>query len=312
MPALSTRRLFEVLVAVLALVEERRSIPLADAAAAVGIDVEDLRPLLDEVLYLEYHDTLGVTVDVSGAFLLDEGVLSLTDEHWLRNLAAEPPSAQVALQLLVACTVARSMRVGPQRALDTAMTKLERLVAAAVVVPVERLPLLEVCERAHAQRQTLQIRYIKDGATDATDREIEPWGVFSNWGNWYVHGADRGNDAGKWFRVDRMVTAVLGEHHFEIPEGETEIPEIFDLDEYARVVRVRIDPAALDGLPTPNRLGPQTETADGRVEVDITVYGDRRLENLLVGLPAGTEVLEPAEYASLRRETAAALLARYR
>jgi len=46
------------------------------------------------------------------------------------------------------------------------------------------------------------------------------------------------------------------------------------------------------------------------VELDVTVTGDRRLDHLLVCLPADTEIIEPAEYRARRRRYAARLLER--
>ena len=252
MPPISKRQQFQTLMAVLAIVEERRSVSIVDASAEVGVPVEQLRPLLDHVLFLEFRDNNHELISKSAAFLLDEqGELVMTDEHWLRNLAAVPPSPSVALRLLVACTVMRSLSSTPQRFLDAAVAKLERLVAADVVVPVDRPPLLDICEQARTLGRTLRIRYLKDAVSDVSDREIEPWSVYSNWGKWYAYGPDFGDDIAKSFRVDRILTAEIGDHEFDAPDVDTEFPELFDLEEYARTVRVRIDPAALDGLPNP-------------------------------------------------------------
>lgn len=314
MAPVSKRAQFETLVAVLALVDERAPVSIDEAAAAVGMTPDALRPLLDQVLFLEFRDADDVLVSETDAFLLDEhGVLHLTEDHWLRDLAAVPPSAPTALRLLVAATVVRALVDGPSRALDTAMAKLERLVAADIVVPVDRPPQLDVCQRARREHRTLRTRYVKDAAADATDREIEPWTVFSNWGKWYVHGPDVGGDVAKWFRVDRMVTAEVGARTFTPPDDDVEIPDWFVLDEQARTVRVRIDPTALDWLPAPNEITVLgvAPAGDGRVDADVTVYGDRRLEHLLVVLPPSADVLAPAEHRDLRRAHAAALLERY-
>ncbi len=312
MPPISKRQQFQALMAVLAIVEERRSVSIVDASAEVGVAVDQLRPLLNHVLYLEFRDNNDELISKTAAFLLDEhDELVMTDQHWLRNLAAIPPSPSVALRLLVACTVMRSLDDTAQRPLDTAIAKLERLVAADVVVPVDRPPMLDICEHARSLRRTLRIRYLKDALSEVTDREIAPWSVYSNWGKWYAYGPDFGDDIAKSFRVDRILTAELGEHEFDAPDIVTEFPELFNLEEYARTVRVRIDPGALDGLPNPLRLGPRIDIGDGRVEVDLTVFSDQRLENLLLMLPVGTDILDAPEYANSRRAAAAELLELY-
>jgi hypothetical protein len=66
----------------------------------------------------------------------------------------------------------------------------------------------------------------------------------------------------------------------------------------------------IESLPAPHRLGPSTEHGGGRVELDVSVAGDRRLDHLLVCLPVDTEIVEPAEYAERRRRHATHLLER--
>jgi hypothetical protein len=107
-----------------------------------------------------------------------------------------------------------------------------------------------------------------------------------------------------------MLDATLGDVEFDPPASD-DIPDWFDLSEHARTVQVRMAADALESLPAPHQLGDATECGGGTVELDITVNGDRRLEHLLVCLPAAAEVLAPAEYIALRRAHAARLLAAY-
>jgi predicted DNA-binding transcriptional regulator YafY len=90
-----------------------------------------------------------------------------------------------------------------------------------------------------------------------------------------------------------------------------EIPEWFDLSANARTVRVRMRADALESLPAPHQLGDAADCGDDRVELDVTVNGDRRFEHLLVCLPADAEVLAPPEAAERRRAHAHRLLQSY-
>jgi hypothetical protein len=109
---------------------------------------------------------------------------------------------------------------------------------------------------------------------------------------------------------DRVISARLGDIEFDPPDHD-EIPEWFDLSEHARTVRVRMRADALESLPAPHQLGDPVEHDDGTVELDITVHGDRRLEHLLVSLPADAAVLAPPDAAERRRAHAARLLVAY-
>ena len=107
-----------------------------------------------------------------------------------------------------------------------------------------------------------------------------------------------------------MLEARVGTRAFDPPD-EVVVPEWFDLSEHDRTVRVRMRADALESLPAPHRLGPLTDLGDGRVELDVTVLGDRRVEQLLLCLEPDDEVVAPKEYAELQRAHAARLLALY-
>ena len=63
-------------------------------------------------------------------------------------------------------------------------------------------------------------------------------------------------------------------------------------------------------MPRPVTIGPVTELADGRVEADVTISGDRRLDWMLVSLEPSTEVVSPPEAVARRRDQARVLLQR--
>ena len=134
--------------------------------------------------------------------------------------------------------------------------------------------------------------------------------MYAKSGHWYVRALAVDRDEPHHCRVDRILDATIGDVEYD-PPADDEIPEWFDLSEHARAVRVRMRADALESLPSPHQLGDQTDVGDGVVELDITVHGDRRLEHMLVSLPADAEVVSPHEFAELRREHAARLLAAY-
>lgn len=311
MGAWSKARQFELVAAVLAMVDERGDVGIDEAAAELGVDGPALRALVAPVVLLEYRAAKsGEIIGELSSFLLTENErIQRLEEHWLRDLASVPPDPDDALRLLLCATHFRALAPGRNPDLDRAIEKLQRVLAADVVVPVDRPPCLAVAEEAFHTRRTLRFRYVKDGHTDATEREVEPHLVFCRWGHWYVMGRAAGEDAVKEFRVDRMLDAALGGAAPEPPE-EVAIPEWFDLEAHARTVRVRVAAADLEGLPQPHRLGGLRELADGRVEVDVSVNGQRRLEHLLVALGPEAEIVDPDD-AAVRRAHAAAILAVY-
>ena len=80
---------------------------------------------------------------------------------------------------------------------------------------------------------------------EESDREVEPWGVVSWRGRWYLVGHDRDRDAPRCFRLSRVLGAVrpVG------PDGAVKVPTGIDLvgyvvatepPEFHRFARVRV------------------------------------------------------------------------
>lgn len=309
--ALSKQRQFEALRTVLGMVEEQRALPLAECATAVGMTTPALHEALRAVLLVDFYDADGHLVTESSAFLLtDEGVLSMTESHWLRDLAATPPTAESALRLLISGVTMQAITTAATPDLDNAVRKLRGIVAAELHIDVAVPPALSTVRDAIRRHRSLLVRYLSQDRDESTERELLPFRVWSKWGHWYLTARDATETTPKQFRVDRMLEARVGSRDFDPPD-DVEVPEWFDLSEHDRTVRVRMRAAALESLPAPHRLGPTTDLGDGRVELDITVLGDRRIEQLLLCLEPDDEVVTPPEYAELRRTHAARLLAQY-
>jgi proteasome accessory factor B len=70
--------------------------------------------------------------------------------------------------------------------------------------------------------RAVRFDYIKSGAGSAQTRTLEPWGVLSWRGRWYVAGFDRDRDEPRTFRLSRIigrVDALGAPGAFERPEG---------------------------------------------------------------------------------------------
>jgi len=320
MAALTHAQRFAVLREVLAIAEERGSVPLADAAAEVGLTTEQLRAVLEPVLFLEFRDEEGELVSLSGAFLLDEhDRLSVDSGHWLRDLTVTPPDRDTALRLLVAATHVRALVPTPVPDLDRAAGKLQRHLQVILRMPVAPPPLLDVVQSAHARGRSIVVRYLSDGQDEARTRELLVWRVFAQWGRWYVRARDVTESEAKFFRIDRMLEATVGDTAFDPPDDAEGIPEWFDLSANLRTLRIRVAARALERLPSPHRIEPVAEpgvTEPGTVEadvveVDVIVSGDRHRDHVLLSLPPEAEVLAPPEAVEHRRALAARMLAAY-
>ena len=106
----SKEETFRIISTALAIVEESGPAALAEVARRVDVTRDALHDMLEPVLYHEFRTPDGDLVSRAGAFLLDESdSLAVTEDNWLRSLAATQPDFDTALRLFVAGSVYRSL-----------------------------------------------------------------------------------------------------------------------------------------------------------------------------------------------------------
>ena len=79
-------------------------------------------------------------------------------------------------------------------------------------------------------RRPVTFSYLASGRSDASKRELEPWGVVNRRGRWYVAGHDRVRDAPRVFRMRR----ITGPVRFAGPAGSVKVPEGADVSELVK------------------------------------------------------------------------------
>ena len=83
-------------------------------------------------------------------------------------------------------------------------------------------PAFESMWQATVHRTPVQFDYSRAGQRNATTRHVEPWGVVTAQGRWYVAGLDTDRGEPRLFRLSRIVSEVMttGEPgSFTVPEG---------------------------------------------------------------------------------------------
>jgi predicted DNA-binding transcriptional regulator YafY len=327
MAALPAARRYEIIADTLARAEEQSGVDLAAVAADHGLDLAQLKQVLDPVLYLQFRDASGDMIDASRAYLVTEDDwLQVTEEHWLGAARSSAPTPDHALRLMIAAMIAKAALASatPRReALDAALAKLVAIVDAPIVIATDRPEFTAVCERALASARTVEFDYFGELSAQRRHYEIEPGYVGSNWGHWYLIGHPFGTGDVRTFRIDRMISARVSDRGC-VPDRALVLPDGFDLAEYRRTFRARLPRRALDRIPTPAEVvfgdedpGDGAGSGDDLVLVDITVIGDHRLTDLLVMLGAEAHLLDdptpdPPTTTQRRRDQAARILALYR
>ncbi|MGA8113430.1 MAG: WYL domain-containing protein [Actinocatenispora sp.] len=160
------------------------------------------------------------------------------------------------------------------------------------VVTVE--PAFEPLTRAVRARQVVAFDYRPPEADASTQRRVQPWGVVSWRGRWYVVGHDLDRDAARCFRLSRFagpVRTVGGPDAYRPPDDVDLIGYVAHSTgpvEATRTATVRLRPGCGAGL---RRMAAEVDGDLVRLR-----YSDPEvLASRLVGYGAGAVVLEPAE-----------------
>lgn len=140
--------------------------------------------------------------------------------------------------------------------------------------------------------QPVTFEYLKSGESRPARRTIEPWGVLSWRGRWYVAGFDRERDAPRSFRLSRITSSVK----LTGRPGEVERPEKVDLlelvagrdPEATRSARIRVHGRGAGAL---RRLA--LSEADGVLTVGFTET--QWLARRVAAAGASALVLEPPD-----------------
>ncbi|MFT4188588.1 MAG: WYL domain-containing protein [Aeromicrobium sp.] len=192
---------------------------------------------------------------------------------------------------------------------------LMKLKAAGVEIDTSALPLahpriaasepaFDAMLAAVQERQPVRFRYGRVG-DEPVERHLEPWGVLSWQGRWYVGGHDRDRDAPRIFRLSRVRGEVLPDGQpgdYEPPEQ----PSVRDLaDSFIStepvgeaVLRVRRDRA----LPLRRRATSVTPVDDQTDEVRVGYRSSWELASLSAAFAEHVVVVGPDDVRALTVE----------
>lgn len=166
-------------------------------------------------------------------------------------------------------------------------------------VPIAALPLADALVplfEASRRRAVVRFRY------RGRERELEPWGLTSKFGNWYVVGFDHGADDMRVYRADR----IEGDVEAGTPRAFV-VPTDFRADQYLEdqpwqygggrplAVRVQVDAGHAAALAARAEPGAVEPLADGSAIVTLQVVNLDALCSYVVGYLEHAEVLDPPE-----------------
>jgi predicted DNA-binding transcriptional regulator YafY len=201
----------------------------------------------------------------------------------------------------LAARVWEQASLGP--AAQRAVQKLEALGSGAVVdgpVGIETRiataePSFPVLLEAVRTRRAVRFDYRKPGADAPESREVQPWGVASRRGHWYLVGHDVARDAARVFRLSRVVgtaTAVGEAGTYAVPEGIDVVGMIAESAPRPGSLTATIRVAAGRAHGLRRRALSSTPDSSGDV-LEVPYSDDEALAADVVGLGSAAVVLAP-------------------
>ncbi len=187
--------------------------------------------------------------------------------------------------------------------------------AAAIKVRLDNSPErhLQVLQRGLSEHKQVEIEYLSSSRTEATTRNIEPWGLVATLGRWYVVGLDHLSGEERMFRVDRIKTSRL-------TDAPAEPPAEFDAERYKgafigredqTVVTIEISPQAARWFEDYYPVRAARDLPDGWREVELLSSGDRWGATLALRLGDQVRNVQPASVLEAARGFAEAIARRY-
>lgn len=238
----------------------------------------------------------------------DEVVVELAD-YFANPIRLTPPEA---LSLLASGMALVSTGQAPP-ALESAVIKLQGVILGedqeALVVDLREPPLVTELREAAAAGNVVRILHTALASGHTTEREIEPWVVFTTLGNWYVRGHCRLAGAERVFRIDRIQEVTATGARFT-PPATTSEPEI-GYTPGAEDVRalIRLSPEArwvADYFPVEQ----VNDSADG-LTVRFSASDPSVIARLLLRLGEAAELLEGSLVAETLADLRSRVLERY-
>ncbi|MHB1960762.1 MAG: helix-turn-helix transcriptional regulator [Acidimicrobiales bacterium] len=287
--------------------------PLAEVADRFGLSQ-------DEVVHeLERAACCGIP-PYSPDALLEIVVTDTTVEAFLPEAMARPRRLTPGEGFALAAAARTILAVpGADRdgALARALAKLEVALGdrQALVVDLDEPSRLPEVRRAVERGTPVEIEYHSASTDETSTRVVEPLGLVSLDGHWYLDAHCRRAGGLRRFRVDRIrgwrELAATGERPAGRP-AEPYVPssEAFVPGPGATMASLRLEPAAawvLESVPV-QAVEP---LGGGRHDVTVAVGGRAWLERLLLALGPDARVLGPPELTDVGAAAARRVLARY-
>lgn len=171
---------------------------------------------------------------------------------------------------------------------------------------------LRALRRATTERSRVRLDYFTYGRDARTEREVDPYRVFSDNSAWYLYGHCHLAGEARLFRLDRIFHLDVLAINFDRPPAADEVPDVFGAGPELPRITLDLSPAArwvVDQYPVEDT----EELTDGHVRARLAISSRRWLEKLLLRLGPDAEMVGSTdpELVGLGTRAAQRVLARY-
>ncbi len=199
----------------------------------------------------------------------------------------------------------------PDGPLARALAKLEAaLGAVGLEIELNRPPNTDGIARAVDDRAQLRITYWAANRDEVSERVINPLGVFSDRGYWYVVADDERSGAERTFRIDRVTAVDRTGRTFVSRPVVTQTTTGWFTGSDLPQAHLTVEPSA-SWIAERYPMSAVTERPDGRLELLLDVTSEPWLARLLLRVGTAVVAVEPPRWQSLAATTADQILARY-
>jgi proteasome accessory factor C len=173
---------------------------------------------------------------------------------------------------------------------------------------------LQVLRDAMSRTRKARIEYFSHHRGAMSKRDIEPWGIVENGGDWYVIAWDSVRRTGVPFRVDRIRSAEILEEEYEVPEAfdaaRWRSPEMFRPRGDEAAVRIRFGPEVARWIREQSDPRELQEQSDGGVVRRLRSSSIEFVVQQVLRHAPHAEVLDPPEARAAAEEACTAMLDR--
>ena len=167
-------------------------------------------------------------------------------------------------------------------------------------------------QAASADRRRVRIEYYAHGRDEHTTRDVDPYRVYADHGQWYVVAFDHLRDEERLFRVDRVLSVEQLDEQFDPPDDVRTLG-LFEARADDPRVLLELEPEAA-WVAEVYPIEKVESAQDGRLRVTLAISAQPWLERLLLRLGPRARVVAVSgddELASCATKAAQRVLARY-